>query len=309
MSDEEAHETFKRVRFALNGGDPYCPACGCAKVYVLAETPVRWKCSACQKKFSVTSGTIFHSRKLAIRDYLHVIALFVNGVKGVSSLNMARDMNINPKSAFVMLHKLREAMGAEVGSVEKLGSPDNPVEVDGTFIGGDVREPNKKADREKSWWKRRQGETQAKQVSIAIARERYGRAIPWVVGSEREAVETRRARVSTDAIIHADEGYHWNSLRRTHAMMRVRHRIEKRADNGANINQAESYFARIKRSEFGIYHRLVGTRLQAYADEMAWRENHRRQPNGTQWTEITTVALAQPKSATWAGYWHRRKAA
>ncbi|MBV9014209.1 MAG: transposase, partial [Alphaproteobacteria bacterium] len=73
---------FKRVRFDANGGEPYCPNCGCATTYTLSEIPVRWKCSACRKKFSVTSGTIFHSRKLSIRDYLAVIALFCNGVKG-----------------------------------------------------------------------------------------------------------------------------------------------------------------------------------------------------------------------------------
>ncbi len=73
------------------------------KVYTLAETPVRWRCSGCRHKFSVTSGTIFHSRKLAIRDYLAVIALFCNRLKGVAALHMARDMNINPKSAFVLL--------------------------------------------------------------------------------------------------------------------------------------------------------------------------------------------------------------
>jgi hypothetical protein len=69
---------------------------------------------------------LFHSRKLPIRDYLAVIALFCNGMKGVAALRMARDMNINPKSAFVLLHKLREAMGATIGTDELAGT----VEVD-----------------------------------------------------------------------------------------------------------------------------------------------------------------------------------
>src|SRR5690349_21271429 len=99
LSDEEAFAVFQRVRFAANDGNPFCPARGCAKVYTLAETSVRWKCSACRKTFSVTSGTIFHSRKLAIRNYLAIVALFCNGVKGTSALKMSRDMNINPKSA------------------------------------------------------------------------------------------------------------------------------------------------------------------------------------------------------------------
>jgi transposase-like protein len=141
LSDEEAFAVFQRVRFAENGGQPFCPQCGCATVYTLAETPIRWKCAGCRRKFSVTSGTIFHSRKLAIRDYLAVIALFCNGVKGTSSLQMSRDMKINPKSAFVLLHKLREAMGATVHAGDELGGT---VEVDGAYVGGHSRPENRK---------------------------------------------------------------------------------------------------------------------------------------------------------------------
>src|SRR5207302_3607302 len=102
LSDEEAFDVFKRVRFGANGGEPFCPHCGVAIVYTLTETPIRWKCSGCRRKFSVTSGTIFHSRKLSIRDHLAVIALFANGVKGVSALQMSRDMDVGPKAIFVM---------------------------------------------------------------------------------------------------------------------------------------------------------------------------------------------------------------
>jgi hypothetical protein len=82
MTDDEARETFKRIRWAANGGEPFCPHCGCLTVYTLAEIPPWWKCSACRRKFSLTSQTLFHSRKLPVRDYLAIIALFVNGVKG-----------------------------------------------------------------------------------------------------------------------------------------------------------------------------------------------------------------------------------
>src|SRR5258708_269182 len=144
LSGEEAFDVFKRVRFAANDGEPFCPHCGTATVYTLSETPLRWKFSGCRRKFSVTSGTIFHSRKLSIRDYLAVIALFCNGVKGTSSLQMSRDMNINPKSAFVLLHKLREAMGATIHDGTELGGT---VEVDGAYFGGHARPENRKKDR------------------------------------------------------------------------------------------------------------------------------------------------------------------
>jgi hypothetical protein len=76
----------------------------------------------------VTSGTLFHSRKLPIREYLSVIALFTGGVKGVAALRMARDMNINPKSSFVLLHKLREAMGAVHEIADHVGET-SPLDV------------------------------------------------------------------------------------------------------------------------------------------------------------------------------------
>lgn len=85
VSDEEAREAFKAIRWVDNGGEPYCPRCGCVAVYAYASRPV-WKCKGCGHQFTVTSGTIFASRKLPIRDYLLAIAIFVNGAKGHSAL-------------------------------------------------------------------------------------------------------------------------------------------------------------------------------------------------------------------------------
>ncbi len=81
MTDEEAFEAFKLVRWSDNSGEPYCPRCRCAALYSY-RTRKLWKCKSCAHQFSVTSGTIFASRKLAIRDYLLAIAIFVNGAKG-----------------------------------------------------------------------------------------------------------------------------------------------------------------------------------------------------------------------------------
>jgi hypothetical protein len=83
---------FVAIRFAANDGEPFSPHCGNLKLHTLAETPPRWKCAGCRKKFSVTSGTLNHSRNLAIRDYLAIVFLFVNGVKGKAALHIARDM-------------------------------------------------------------------------------------------------------------------------------------------------------------------------------------------------------------------------
>ena len=109
MTDEEAHTTFTRIRWADNAGEPYCPRCACLKVKALATRPV-WKCGECAYQFSVTAGTIFADRKRPIRDYLLAIAIFVNGVKGRSALQLSRDLNCQYKTAFVLSHKLREAI-------------------------------------------------------------------------------------------------------------------------------------------------------------------------------------------------------
>lgn len=101
-----------REFFSQNGGEPYCPECGCLQARALATRPV-WKCSACKHQFSVTSGTIFADRKRPIRDYLLAIAIFANGAKGYRALQLSRDLNCQYKTASVLAHKLREVIEAE----------------------------------------------------------------------------------------------------------------------------------------------------------------------------------------------------
>jgi transposase-like protein len=82
MSDQDAAKAFRSIRWAETDGEPVCPKCGCLEHYNLNSRPV-WKCKGCSKQFSLTSGTIFHSRKLSLRDILGAIAIFTNGAKGV----------------------------------------------------------------------------------------------------------------------------------------------------------------------------------------------------------------------------------
>ncbi len=97
MSDDEAHETFTAIRFADNGGEVFCPRCQCTAIYTYAARRI-WKCKACSHQFSVTSGTIFASRKLAIRDYLAATAIFVNAVSS-DIRNPSRGDTENPASS------------------------------------------------------------------------------------------------------------------------------------------------------------------------------------------------------------------
>lgn len=292
MSDDEAHARFEAIRFADNGGAAFCPRCECTAVYAYTARRI-WKCRACGHQFSVTSGTIFSSRKLPIRDYLAAICIFVNAVKGISALQLGRDLDVQYKTAFVMAHKLREAISAS----QTQGTLSGEVEVDGAYVGGHSRPKNegKAASRVGN---------EAKRQSVVIARERGGRTLPTVVGKEADAVPFIRAHVTPGSIVHADEANGWDRLHAHYEMRRINH-SQSYSRDGACTNWAESYFSRLRRAELGQHHHISGKYLLAYACEMAWKEDNRRVANGSQHEGVTGLALAHPVSRVWAGYWQR----
>jgi transposase-like protein len=296
MSDDQAHETFQAIRWADNGGTALCPRCQCTAVYTYAARRI-WKCKACNHQFSVTSGTIFASRKLPIRDYLAAIAIFVNAVKGVSALQLGRDLDVQYKTAFVLAHKLREAISAS----QTQGTLSGEVEIDGAYFGGHSRQENEKKDRTD---KRRDEEATRKRQSLVVARQRGGRILPIVVPRETDAVAFIRARVEPGTIVHADEAAGWDRLHAHYEMKRINHSVAYSLD-GACTNWAESFFSRMRRAELGQHHHISGRYLLAYSCEMAWKEDNRRVDNGTQHKAVTGMALAHPVSRVWAGYWQR----
>ncbi|BBK40678.1 hypothetical protein STVA_06980 [Allostella vacuolata] len=296
MSHEEAAQTFRALRWANNDGNPVCPSCGCTTCYEYATRPI-FKCKGCGKQFSVTSGTLFASRKLPIRDYLLAIAIFVNAVKGISALQLGRDLDVSYKSAFVLAHKLREAMMAEQDELMLSGV----VEVDGAYFGGTVRQENRKADRKD---RRLLVNQTGKRRVVVVMRERGGRTITGVYRHEGQAVPTILDRVARGSTIMADEASSWDDLHAVYAAKRINHSVAF-SDDGACTNQAESYFSRLRRAEWGQHHHLSSQYLACYAGEMAWREDYSRRSNGEQFTMIAAGALNRPVSRVWAGYWQR----
>lgn len=296
LSDEEAYETFRLIRWAATDGAPICPRCECAAVYTYTTRKL-FKCKACNHQFSVTSGTIFASRKLAIRDYLLAIAIFVNGAKGHSALQLSRDLDCQYKTAFVMAHKIREAMASEANGKTVGGT----VEVDGAYFGGHVRPANKRENRRD----RRLAHNQTgKRRVVVIMRERNGRTLPFVFKTEDASVVTIARTVQPGSIVHADEAGHWDALHARFLTKRINH-SEAYSDGEACTNQAESFFSRLRRAEIGIHHHIAGPYLSAYASEMAWRENNRRVSNGELYLMATDAALQHPVSRLWKGYWQR----
>jgi len=263
-----------------------------------------WKCAGCRYQFSVTARTIFADRKRPIRDYLFAIAIFANGAKGHPALQLSRDLDCQYKTAYVLAHKLREALGAEIHN------PDKPelagtVEIDGAYFGGHVKPANRKADRTD----RRQAEEQiGKRQVVVVVRELLGRTLPFIVPRESAAVPLVRQHVASGTTVHGDESGAWDALHASYPMLRVNHSREFKGDDDACTNQAESWFSRLRRAEMGVHHRISGKYLYQYANEMAWREDNRRIPNGMQWRWIAGAALRHPMSEKWRGYWNRSAA-
>ena len=296
MGEDKAYETFKALRFAETDGVPTCPKCGCVETYNIS-TRRRFKCAACHAQFSVTSGTIFASRKLSFTDLLAAIVIFVNGAKGVAALQLSRDLDCQYKTAFVLTHKLREAMAREQATVSLNGI----VEIDGAYFGGYVKPENRAEDRKD---RRLKANRSGKRQCVVIMRERKGRSLPFVVANEGDACPIVRDRVGTLATIYADEGTGWDALHAGWDVKRVNHSVAF-MDEGVETNMAESYFSRLRRAEIGTHHHIAGPYLNAYANEMAWREDHRRVSNGKQAALVAGAVMANRQSRSWTGYWQR----
>ena len=297
MSHDEARDAFRNIRFTDTDGAPYCPECGCCEAYDLKTRQV-YKCKGCSKQYSLTSGTIFASRKLAIRDILAAIAIFINGAKGYSALQLSRDLSVDYKTAFVLLHKVRES----IEIARNKGALSGSVEVDGAYFGGYVKPANEKKDRKD---RRKKIHQSGKRQSVIVMRERGGRTLTYVTATEAEGVALVSANVQHGSTVHADEAGHWDKLAAYFPIKRINHQVAYSKD-GACTNQAESFFSRLRRAEVGTHHHIAGKYLGAYAAEMAWREDTNRQANGHQFVMTVGAVAAAPVSRQWKGYWQRQ---
>lgn len=302
MKDDEAEMTFRRIRWAETNGEPVCPHCGGTDAYDcrrLKGAP-RFRCRACVKDFSITSGTLFASHKLPLRCYLAAVAIFCNEVKGKSALALSRDLNVSYKCAFVLLHKLREAMAAELkGRV--VGGEGKTVEVDGGYFGGYVKPANHRENRRDRRFARNQS---GKRRVVVIVRERNGNGVPAVFKTEAQAFKFIAARVAKGSVVNADEATSWERLHERFEVRRINHE-EAYSMDGACTNSAEEFFSRMRRAEIDHHHHISGAYLLRYAQEATWREDNRRVSNGEQVSHVATLAMKQKQSVDFTGYWQR----
>ncbi len=309
MSDDDAFSLFKRLRWGERE-EVACPHCGLVHRHYFIQTRKIWKCAGCRDTFSVTSGTIFASHKLPLKTYLAAVALYSNAVKGISALQLARDLDVQHKTAFVLSHKLRESL-----MVHQDDSPlSGEVEIDGAYVNGSIRPENKKEDRVD----RRLAENQnPDKRCILVIRENHTeeerkdgfkgakRTLAMVIEKESQGVMRKLAPlyIVPGSRVSADEADAYDPLHAKYDMRRVNHSVEYKADDGTTNNQAESYFSRFRRLQIGQHHKLGVMHLAAYANECAYREDTRRKPNGFIFLDIVGKCAKSPVSRNWCGYW------
>jgi transposase-like protein len=306
MTNGDAEVMFAAIRWPETDGKPVCPHCDCSVCYAChrPNRAARWRCKACRKDFSLTSGTLFAFHKLPLQVYLAAVAIVLNEVKGKSALALSRDLGVQYKTAFVLAHKIREAMASEMkGAV--IGGVGRTVEVDGCYVGGHVRPENQKTDRKD----RRLADSRTGKRRVVVAvRERGGRTLTAVFNSEAASVAFIKARVDRATTVHADEAADWNALHARFDTRRINHQ-DAYSLNGASTNEAESFFSRLRRAEMGHHHHLSGLYLDRYAREAAFREDHRRASNGEQVRAVVGLVTRNGPSVDFCGYWQRSRAA
>lgn len=304
MPTAEVEAMFRKVRWPDTAGEPVCTHCGSLNAYDCRRPngAPRFRCRECKKDFSITSGTLFASHKLPLRGYLAAMAIFCNEVKGKSMLALSRDLGVSYKTVFVLCHKLREAMAEEMKGRE-IGDDCPEAEVDGAVFGGYVRPANLREDRVDRRFRVNQS---AKRKFVVVIRERGGETLPGVFKSESHALTWIKSRVVKGTVLHADAAPAWNDLHTRFEVKRINHDQAYSLD-GACTNWAESYFSRLRRGEAGHHHHIAGPYLLRYAQEAAWREDHRRVSNGEHVNRVAKLALGRKASVDFTGYWQRHK--
>jgi ISXO2-like transposase domain len=218
---------------------------------------------------------------------------------------LSRDLGVQYKTAFVLAHKIREAMASELKGVQ-VGDEGKTVETDGGYFGGYIKPANHKENRRDRRLAKNQN---GKRRVVVVVRQRDGRTLPAVFRTEAAATAWIASRVRKGTSVMADEAGSWNDLHAKYEVSRIDHGQLYSTGAGVYTNGAESFFSRMRRAEIGHHHHIAGQYLIRYAQESAWREDYRRLDNGRQVQQITGLAMACRPSVDFSGYWQRAKVA
>ena len=250
-----------------------CPHCNSQDVTALHGRSHRkglYQCnvSACRQQFSVTIGTVFERSKIGLHKWVLASHLMAASKKGMSAKQIERMLGVTYKTAWFMMHRIREAMSpAPVKDTGPVGGAGKTVEADETFVGGKSKNVHNGKPTPKKYpvlaLVERGGKARAKHIADVTAK------------SVRDVLVTHASRKST---LNTDEAlvYHW--LGREFAKHgSVNHSASEYVskDGKTHTQTVESFFAILKRGIMGSFHSVSEQHLQRYVDEFCFRWNHR----------------------------------
>jgi transposase-like protein len=252
-------------------GKPICPYCGSTNTNDLPKQ-LRHHCNGCRKSFSVTIGTIFHDTRLPLQKWFLAINLILNAKKGISSCQLARDIQVHQETAWSMGHRIRKAMQQKDGELLK-----GIVEMDETYVGGKPRKETKNDDDKEDQNKRGRGTK--KQAVIGMI-ERKGNVKAQLASNNKLTFkilsELVRKNIDTkQAILCTDEFKAYARMKTIIVHKQIDHRSCMWSLNGISTNYMESFWAIVKRGIIGQFHKVSKKYLNKYLDEFCWRFNNK----------------------------------
>lgn len=237
-----------------------------SKVYVYTKN--RYICKNTGKLFNVKTGTMFENTKLSMRKWFVAIWLILSNKKGISSLQLARDIKVTQKTAWFMLQRIRFCLICKNES--KL---QNEVEADETFVGG----KNKNRHKDKKV-KNSQGRSFKDKTPVLGMLERKGDVVARVVKNTSQTELTPKILEFADksAVLYTDEWHGYNAVDKLYSHFSVDHSHGQYGIGSIHTNSIEGFWSLLKRGYVGIYHYMSSKHLQQYVNEFVFRYNTRR---------------------------------
>ena len=267
-----------------------CGKCGSTNTRPASHRTMPYWCTDCRGYFSVKTGTPLAASNIPLRKWAIAIYLCLTSLKSVSSMKLHRDLKISQKSAWFMLHRIRESWMPKAGTA---GPFSGPVEVDETYMGG-----------------KRANMSNAKRKELAgTGRGAVGKTA--VIGAKDRATKQVAARVVTDttkptlqgfviehtapgAMVYTDEAAAYEGMPFAHEA--VKHSVSEYVRGMAHTNGAEAFWSMLKRAHMGTFHKMSPKHLDRYVQEFAGKHNVRERDTIDQMGEVVTRLMGRDLS-------------